>query len=199
QALGTESDTDQVTPWQESWQRRLQDLGRRPLSTWHTAGQELVDEIARELREIEGRMPDVVSGAVMLEEARGEVEALRLSRRQALEKTQRRLEQRVEELRQECAQAVGGHAELRERVSRQLSLRMAGLQQTLTDEALHRRERHQALVEVVAQMSKSLEASMLSEEQDTMDTLTPSPAQPQKTTPGSRWKSEKTWAVRRRL
>eukprot|EP00913_Durusdinium_trenchii_P023132 g21714.t1 len=105
---------------QEVWQRRLQDFQgrhRHQLKSWQVTGQEAVEVLVKELQSIEARMPDVVSAAVMLEKARAELEALRLSRQKAVETSSIRLEQCLEELKHACAEETGGHMDMQERVS----------------------------------------------------------------------------------
>lgn len=182
---------------QEIWQKRLQDFQgrhRQQLKSWHNAGQEMLQELVPE-QKIEVKMPDFLSATVMLEEARAEVESLRLLRQKALESAAaQRLEQTLEELKNRCAEEIGGHATLQERVSSRMASRLNALGEFLDQEVQQRRERHQALVEVVAQMSKSLQSTIAEDEE--AETLTPSPqALNGKSSPSSgvssRWRSEK--------
>eukprot|EP00435_Cladocopium_sp_Y103_P049532 s1565_g15.t1 len=136
---------------QEIWQKRLQDFQgrhRQQLKSWQTVGQEMLEDLVPELQKIEVKMPDVVSATVMLEEARAELESLRLLRQKALESSAaQRLEQTLEELKNRCAEEIGGHATLQERVSSRMASRLAALGEFLDQEVQQRRERHQALVE----------------------------------------------------
>eukprot|EP00435_Cladocopium_sp_Y103_P051164 s1565_g15.t2 len=97
---------------QEIWQKRLQDFQgrhRQQLKSWQTVGQEMLEDLVPELQKIEVKMPDVVSATVMLEEARAELESLRLLRQKALESSAaQRLEQTLEELKNRCAEEIGG-------------------------------------------------------------------------------------------
>lgn len=167
---------------QEIWQKRLQDFQgrhRQQLKSWHNAGQEMLQELVPE-QKTEVKMPDFLSATVMLEEARAEVESLRLLRQK--------------ELKNRCAEEIGGHATLQERVSSRMASRLNARGEFLDQEVQQRRERHQALVEVVAQMSKSLQSTIAEDEE--AETLTPSPqALNGKSSPSSgvssRWRSEK--------
>ncbi|CAE7350632.1 unnamed protein product [Symbiodinium natans] len=184
---------EEVAQWQEEWERRLSQeaaVVRQRAQRWTAKCQEMVDDLSSQLHSIKGQLPDVLSGAVVLERVRSDLEVMRVGRREVLEKASKRVAARMEELRESCAFESSGHAELQSRISTELGQRMGVLHQLLKEESAHRRERHQALVEVVAQMSKSLEATMLSEEGRT---LTPSPASHAKSlrTPGGRWKSDK--------
>ena len=191
-------DSEELHLRQEMWQKSFQDLHdrqRHQLKSWQSHGQEMLEELLQELQKVEVTMPDIVSATVMLEEARAELESLRLRRQKMLESSaSTRVEQHLEELRQRCAEETGGYKSLQERVSSRLTSRLAGLQQFLHQEVQQRRERHQALVEVVAQMSKSLE-STIAEDEAEAETLTPSPAACGKSSPSSgvssRWRSEK--------
>lgn len=195
---------EEVTQWQEEWERRFSQEAstRQRAECWTAKCQELVDDLSSQLHSLEGKMPDVLSGAVVLERVRSDLEVMRIGRREVSERASKRIAAELEELRDSCAFEASGHADLSSRISREMEQRMAVLQELLEEESSQRRERHQALVEVVAQMSKSLEATMLSEEDG--QALTPSPASHAKSlrTPGGRWKSEKltmNGLLRRRL
>ncbi|CAE7891434.1 unnamed protein product, partial [Symbiodinium microadriaticum] len=94
----------------EEWERRFSQEAstRQRAECWTTKCQELVDDLSSQLHSLEveqrhGKMPDVLSGAVVLERVRSDLEVMRIGRREVSERASKRIAAELEELRDSCA------------------------------------------------------------------------------------------------
>mmetsp|Transcript_9274 Transcript_9274/g.16867 ORF Transcript_9274/g.16867 Transcript_9274/m.16867 type:complete len:719 (-) Transcript_9274:5-2161(-) len=159
-----------VMSLKDDWKQRLQKEGsERATSSAAQAADSsaAVAALREELRDLEELMPDVGAFASELHELRAALEELQLRRREKADSAGRALDLRTQNLREAWDGEVKCFELFGQRMSSHILEETEALLASLEDERLQRKDRHQALAEVVDRYT--LWATSLEEADDSLE------------------------------